>query len=128
MKKWELQKNAYSQAFFRLAEAVQEAETDLEVDGTIQRFEFTFEQFRKLLKLFLEREGILCRSPRACLKEAYRFGILDDEETVLQMLEDRNETAHLYDEATSRIIYRRIRTQYVDLFDIVYQRLIGGER
>jgi predicted nucleotidyltransferase len=38
--------------------------------------------------------AIDCVSPRGRLKEAFRMGLIDDEETVLRMLEDRNMTAY----------------------------------
>lgn len=110
-------------ALYRLKEAIAEAETDLEIDGAIQRFEFTYELFWKMLKAHLELEGILCRSPRDCFKEAFRIELIDDEDRVLRMLEDRNETAHLYDEEKSREIYRRIRSLYLGLFESVLDAL-----
>ncbi len=60
-------------AFSRLKEAVNVAETELERDGVIQRFEFTFELFWKFLKKFLNYSGIDCYSPRNCIKTAFRI-------------------------------------------------------
>ncbi len=109
----------FEDAYFRLEEAVNEAETELEIDGAIQRFEFSFQLFWKLLQRKLEREGLTCRSPRGCIKEAYRIGLLDDEESLLEMLEDRNKTVHIYDEAKSREIFRRICERYIDQFKVL---------
>lgn len=113
----------YERALQRLGEAVDDAESELEIDGVIQRFEFTFELFWKVLKTHLEREGILCQSPRACLKEAFRLNLVDDEEIALRMLEDRNDTMHLYDEEASRAVYNRIKSLYLVLFTDAYKRL-----
>jgi hypothetical protein len=60
------------------------------VDGTIQRFEFTFELFWKALRRFLQREGIDTGSPRSTLRHTYRRGLLDHEQLWLDMLDDRN--------------------------------------
>lgn len=32
----------------------------------------------KLIKIYLEGEGIICRSPKNCLKEAYQQGIIGE--------------------------------------------------
>jgi nucleotidyltransferase substrate binding protein (TIGR01987 family) len=113
----------FERALDRLREAIDEADTELEIDGAIQRFEFTYELFWKVLKAHLEDEGIPCRSPRACFKEAYALRLIENEDDALRMLEDRNETVHLYDEAKSRQVFDRIKTSYVVLFGEVAEKL-----
>ncbi|PIU64923.1 MAG: hypothetical protein COS84_07640 [Armatimonadetes bacterium CG07_land_8_20_14_0_80_40_9] len=51
-------------AFSRLKEGALQAKDELDKDGVIQRFEFTFEQFWKSLRIFLEDEGLECRTPK----------------------------------------------------------------
>ena len=104
-------------------EALKDAKTDLEVDGAIQRFEFTFELIWKLLRLFLEDQGIICRTPKACLKEAYRIGVIDDEVTWLNILDDRNMSVHIYDKETSRKIFKRVKTKYIKEFKKVFEKV-----
>ncbi len=103
-------------AFDRLQEAVNRAEDDLDRDGVIQRFEFTFELFWKTLRIFLEYEGFQCSSPRSCIKEAAKRGYLEDAELVLDMLEDRNRSSHIYNESTAQELFERIRENYVTIF------------
>ena len=43
----------FNQAITRLGEAIEEKESDLKIDATIQRFEFTFELSWKTLKRVL---------------------------------------------------------------------------
>lgn len=101
-------------AFTRLKEAVERTLDDLDRDGVIQRFEFTFELFWKTLKLLLEYEGFSgCSGPRSCIKEGARRGFLENGELLLDMLEDRNKTTHIYDEKTSGEIFERIRERYI---------------
>jgi nucleotidyltransferase substrate binding protein (TIGR01987 family) len=101
--------NNLARALGRLAEALAVPEDDpLAVDGTIQRFEFTFELFWKMLQRLLAREGVEARSPKSTLCEAYRLGWLDDEQAWLDLLEDRDLTSHTYREALALEIYRRI--------------------
>jgi len=113
----------FSKALKRLEEAVNEAQTELEIDGAIQRFEFTFEQAWKSLKAFLEDEGIICRSPKSCLKEAYAAGFIDNEQVWLKMLTDRNKSVHIYDMETSRKIFENIKQFYIQEFKNLEQRL-----
>jgi len=113
----------YKSALRRLDEALKDAKTDLEVDGAIQRFEFTFELIWKLLRLFLEDQGIICRTPKACLKEAYRIGVIDDEVTWLNILDDRNMSVHIYDKETSRKIFKRVKTKYIKEFKKVFEKV-----
>ena len=81
----------------------------LAVDGTIQRFEFTFELAWKALKDALAEEGVDARSPREVLRASFRLGWLDDEEAWLGMLDDRNLSSHVYREEVAAEIYGRIR-------------------
>lgn len=100
-------------AFTRLEQAAGCVVDDLDRDGVIQRFEFTFELLWKTAKIFLEYEGFRCVSPRACIKEGVRRELLLEGEVLLDMLEDRNKTAHIYDEHTAEEIFERIKNEYV---------------
>ncbi len=81
------------------------------VDGTIQRFEFTFELFWTALAAALfEVEGETQRGPRPTLTTAVARGWLSDDPVWLDMLKARNETVHTYDEARARDVYARIKT------------------
>ena len=121
MERMEQIRKDFENALMRLEEAVQKAVTDLEIDGAIQRFEFTFELFWKLLKMYLETQGFISLSPKACFKDAYRIGLLQNQEIVIKMLEDRNLSVHTYDHKISRKIFERIKKEYVTLFRHVLQ-------
>ena len=95
----ELSLKKLKDAYSRLRESVEIASGELERDGVIQRFEFTFELLWKTLRLFLEEEGIICSTPKECMKEAFRINWLNDEDIFLNMLKDRNKTSHIYDKS-----------------------------
>lgn len=103
----------FSKALKKLEEAVNQAKTDIEIDGVIKRFEFTFELSWKAIKDVLYESGIMCVSPKGCLKEAYAAGLIQEDEIWLSMLTDRNLSVHIYDERTSREIFKRIREIYM---------------
>ncbi len=103
----------FERGLSRLKEAVEMAKDDLDKDGVIQRFEFTIELFWKSLKTILNYQGIECYSPRSCIKEAYKANLIDDDEIILDMLEDKNRSSHIYSEVTSEEIFERIKKVYV---------------
>lgn len=110
-------------AFLRLKEGIEEAKEELEKDGVIQRFEFTFELLWKTLKIFLEYEGIDVKTPRDSLKEAFRITLISDSDVFLDMLKDRNITAHIYDKETSEEIFERIKSNYSPAIEKLIEKL-----
>lgn len=98
-----------SDALSRFKEGLDHPVTQLERDGTIKRFEFTFETTWKALKIILEKEGIICISPKECFKAAFRREFIKDESLFLQMLEDRNQSVHVYDEKQIQDIFDRLK-------------------
>lgn len=111
-------------ALKRLEEALNEKHPNpLYIDGTIQRFEFAIELFWKTLKRLLESEGILANTPKDVLKKAYAVHWIQNEAAWLQMLQDRNETSHIYDEAKAKQIYSHIKKHF-SLLNTSYQLLL----
>lgn len=104
-------------AFAKLKESTEMAVDDLDRDGVIQRFEFTFELFWKAIKILMEQEGFECAGPRSCIKEGARRGFLLEGEMLLDMLLDRNKMSHIYDESTAKEIFDRIKGEYVVLLE-----------
>lgn len=110
-------------ALNRLEEALHEdLDNSLIVDGTIQRFEFTFELFWQTLKRLLYSEGIDVRKPKSTLKEAYQGGWLNEEEAWLQMLNDRNLSSRTYNEEAAGQIIRNI-TGYFPEMKAVFAKI-----
>lgn len=117
--------NVYKRASVRLTEATKiQIESDIVYDGVIQRFEFTFELSWKLMKMFLEYTGITeIKSPRATIREAFTYGLIEDGEQWIDMMVDRNKTSHLYDEAEAKLIYGKIKSHYGRLLSNLYDKL-----
>ena len=96
--------------------------TTLERDGTIQRFEYTFETAWKTAQLYLtEVESLPANSPKGVFRALGEVGILSASETVqaLAMADDRNRTVHTYIEAVAALIYSQLREYSVLLAEIV---------
>lgn len=101
-------------ALQRLEEAAKISGHDsLKVDGTIQRFEFTFELFWKTVKRVFEEEGVEVSTPRETLSHAYQANWIQNEKLWLKMLEDRNITSHVYSEQEANQIFDRIHDRYL---------------
>jgi len=105
---------------------VAQPESALVRDGTIQRFEFTFELVWKTLKLYLERQGHECGGPRATLKKAFAEGLIatpEEADVWLQMLDDRNLTSHAYHEVLATRIYKSVARDYAPLLSALAAKI-----
>lgn len=123
IKRFTERKEDFRRAIERLNEAVAEKETALVRDGTIQRFEFTYEMAWKAMKLWLEGKDIDVRNAKDTLREALQQGLIEDGNGWTRLHENRNLTSHTYDEAIAKKIYAFIKTDALPLFDALMQRL-----
>ena len=121
MMEWAHAVQAFEQALQRFREALAERETPLVRDAAIKRFEFTFELAWKAAQRCLREQGILCRSPNECFREAFAFGLIQDNPLWIRMMEDRNLTVHTYNEQIAQKIYGNLK-DYVPL----YEELLRG--
>ena len=125
MKRFEERKQDLAKATERLKEALKERETEITIDGTLHRFEFTFELAWKTMKDLMEYNGIIetTGSPREVLRTAFQNGLIEDGETWINMMLARNSLSHLYDEETSRKIYKDIKEKYIVLIEKLNETL-----
>lgn len=118
-----------TQALTRLKEAVadyEDTKLDSVRDGVIQRFEFCTELTWKTLREYLLDQGYSeINSPKSVMRQAYADGLINDEQSWIGLLNDRNLTSHLYDEETAVEIYNRISGIYVNMFDQICTVLSG---
>ena len=111
----------FTAAVARLREALDDYKKyplDSVRDGTIQRFEFCTELAWKTMREYLLDQGYTeINSPKAVVKQAFAFGMIQDQQAWIDLLNDRNLTSHVYDEATAKVIFERIENQHIALFD-----------
>lgn len=119
MTKTNLLEKDLGNALLRLKEALQEKPIDLNKDATIQRFEFTFELAWKLMQSILKENGIETYGIKTVIREAARFGMVDDPKAWFKFLEDRNLTSHTYKEDEARSIYERIKDFPLLVVDLI---------
>ena len=125
MKKYE----NFASALANLEDAPnQDLSNDFVQSGLINKFNLQFELSWKLLKRLLEYEGATLAasgSPRAILKEAYRFYDFIDEAAWLDMLRDRNTNVHIYDNKLAQDLIQRILNVYIPAFGQLRDGLMG---
>jgi len=79
----------------------------------IQAFEYTYELAWNTIKDFYESQGETgLQGSRDAIQLAFKRGLVKDGETWMQMLKDRNRTAHTYNEKIARQIAQNILDKY----------------
>ena len=98
----------------------------LEKEGIIQRFEYTFELAWKVLKDKVESDGIVLDyiSPKAVVREAFAAKYINDADGWLKMIGDGNLMSHTYDFAKFEQVIAEIRACYLGLLDELYFQLL----
>lgn len=117
--RWRQRLNNYANALSQLVSAVElmrERElSDLEKQGLIKAFEFTYELGWNTLKDYLVWQGIEgITGSRDTIREAFSNGLITDGDTWMKMLIDRNRTSHTYNEKTAKEILRNIDQKYIN--------------
>jgi nucleotidyltransferase substrate binding protein (TIGR01987 family) len=115
--RWKQRFENFESAFMLLKEAFEKDITemsDLEKEGVVQRFEYTFELAWKTLKDYLIYSGIVFDqiTPRRVIKEAFAARIIEDGQAWIDMLEQRNLMSHTYDKETFEGVVNNISQRY----------------
>ena len=126
--RWHYRFRNFSRAFTLLREALEgqvETLSQLEREGVIQRFEYTFELAWTLLKDRLEYDGIALPTvtPRQVIRQAFQAKLIQDGEAWINMLTDRNLVSHTYDCEKFEAVIRKIQSQYLVILGELYERL-----
>lgn len=108
---------AYRQLEKGIKKAKDENLTDLEKEGVIQRFEYTFELAWKTLSDKMIEDGLTIEriSPKYVFKLAYQSKYIDDIDTWINMANDRNLMSHTYDLSTFDSVLVRLQNEYFPL-------------
>lgn len=108
--RWQQRFANYKRALRKLSEAVEmdyEEMSELEVEGLIQRFEYTYElAWRTLWNLLIERGHIYLKEkeynkPAPVIEQALKDEYITNEKGWKKMRDSRNLTSHTYDEETA---------------------------
>ncbi len=112
--RWKQRFDNFSKAYLRLKEVVEIYPdlSDLEKEGMVQRFEYTFELAWKTIKDYLESKGIIEKFPRDVIKSAFETNVISDGDTWIEMLDNRNMLAHTYDNDSFKFAIQKVAGNY----------------
>jgi nucleotidyltransferase substrate binding protein (TIGR01987 family) len=118
--RWEQRFSNYKKALAKLGEVVETRTVDelseLEAEGLIQRFEYTYElAWLTLQDLFRAKGYTGVAGPNAVLKQAFLVGVITDEEGWRSLKDSRQLTSHTYDEETAERVVGDIFLTYFGL-------------
>lgn len=127
--RWRQRLATFGKALVRMDEVVtlwhSRKLSDLERDGMIQRFEYTQELAWKLLKNYIEYQGeVQLGGSRDTIRQAFRLGLIENSEPWFDMLESRNLTSHVYDEATEMTVIERIVDTYYPILSLLHAEML----
>jgi nucleotidyltransferase substrate binding protein (TIGR01987 family) len=106
----------FEKALNKLKDILNKEESEEIRDATIKRFEFTFELCWKSLQEFFKEKGITCRSPKDRFKQAFSYGLIENEDIWINIIQDINLTIYTYQEELAKEIYLKIK-EYVYHFE-----------
>ena len=126
--RWKQRFQNYKKALITVKNAVELSQkrelSDLEKQGLIKGFEFTFELAWNVIKDYLKEQGITgIIGSKNAIRHAFNNGIIDDGEEWMDMLKDRNLASHTYDEKTSEDICNAIKKNYYNLMNKLAEKM-----
>ena len=126
--RWEQRFANFNKAFSKLNEAINLADSEslsqLEIEGLIHRFEYTYELSWKTLQDLIKKKGYNeINGPGAVLKQAFELGLIENPQGWRRMKKSRDLTSHTYDSGTAKEIYEDIKNEYVNLFEFLQKKL-----
>ena len=116
--RWLQRLSNYRRALAQLQKFIDKGElNELEQQGLIKAFEFTHELAWNVLKDYFEYQGDdNINGSRDATREAFRFNLIEDGETWMEMIRSRNRSAHTYNKATADEIGSLVVSRYFALF------------
>ncbi len=123
--RWIQRLNHFNQALGQLTKFIQKgALNELEKQGLIQAFEYTYELAWNTIKDYLEAQGETnLLGSRDVIRLAFKRGLIEDGETWMDMLKSRTLTSHTYNEALAETIAADIAKRYFSEFVTLRTRM-----
>ena len=119
--RWKQRFSNFTKAHAQLTDALdlmqQRPLSDLEKQGVIQAFEFTYELAWNMLRDYLLWQGsVSIAGSRDTIREAFKNGLINDGHAWMAMLQDRNRTVQTYNKKTADEILDHLDHRYATLF------------
>lgn len=108
---------ALSQLEAAVALAKQRPLSALEQQGMIQTFEYTHELSWNVLRDYLKDQGTQqLYGSKDTVRAAFAVGLIQDGETWMEMIRDRNHSSHTYNLEVATAIVSRVTSSYIHAF------------
>lgn len=124
--RWKQRFQNYSKAIHQLKKFIEKGSglNELEEQGLIQAFEYTFELAWNLIKDYYEYQGVSnIQGSRDAFRLAYNRGLISKGETWMKMIESRTMTSHTYNEEIADEIAKAVLEDYFLLFSDLFQTM-----
>ena len=127
--RWEQRFANYKKALSQLQKFIDKGDlSELEVQGLIKAFEYTYELAWNTMKDFLEYKGQSdIYGSRDAIRKSFELGLIDNGEEWMDMLVSRNKTSHTYNEEIAQEIGEAVTGIYFSLLRRLETKL-GGLR
>ena len=132
--RWQYRFRNFSRAYSLLQEAAEDdpkSLSDLEREGLVQRFEYTFELAWKTMRDRLDYDGMKVEpgpTPRNVIRTAYETGMIDDGQAWIDMLTDRNAMSHEYDQEAFEAVADNVHRRYLACFKELWELLAREDK
>lgn len=123
--RWQQRFINFNKVFCMLERFIQVKElNEMEEQGLIKAFEYTYELSWKTLQDLLKDKGYTdVVGPKPVIEQSFQDGYIVDGKGWMRMHVSRNLTSHTYDEETAEEIVKSIRSEYFNLLKNLQTRL-----
>ena len=130
--RWKQRFQNYKKALAAMKNAVELAASrelsDLEKQGMIQGFEFTFELAWNVMKDYLEEQGVSgIIGSKGTVRQAFQNGLIEDGQIWMDMIKDRNLASHVYDDGIAENLFAAITNIYYRQFNMLMEKMRSFE-
>jgi nucleotidyltransferase substrate binding protein (TIGR01987 family) len=123
--RWIQRFNNFEKAFNQLTKFIQQGNlNELEKQGLIQAFEYTYELAWNTIKDYFEAQGeVNILGSRDTFRLAFKRGLTEQGEIWMDMINSRIATSHTYNEEVAEQIAMDIETRYYGEFAKLYEKM-----
>ena len=123
--RWVQRFDNYQRALAQLTKFIDKGElNELEEQGLIQAFEYTHELAWNVLRDYLREQGNPnIYGSRDATREAFKLELIQDGDSWMDMIRDRNRTTHTYNQETAQAIATNITGRFFTLFVMLQEKM-----
>jgi nucleotidyltransferase substrate binding protein (TIGR01987 family) len=116
--RWKQRFYNYQKALIQLTKFIEKGElSELEEQGIIKAFEYTYELAWKVIKDYYEEQGeVSIQGSRDALRLAFQRGLITDGDNWMKMIKSRIASVHTYNLEVAQQINQDIHDIYFQLF------------